>query len=121
MMIRTALKTLAAAALACPTLAGADVLVSDDFSGQGTDPLNGTSPDVNVFSSATWNANAIFAANGVLDGSGANSDRAAFLDLGEDFAFHANSTYTLSVTVKGHVNSAGFVGFTTAFPGAPGA
>ena len=116
MMIRTALKTLAAAALACPTLAGADVLVSDDFSGQGTDPLNGTSPDVNVFSSATWNANSIFNADGSVDGSGANTDRGAFLDLGAGFEFLANETYTLTFSVSNVATSALFVGFNNDTP-----
>jgi len=86
------------ALVASMDLAAADVLFHDDFSGLGTDLLNGTTPDVTVGSTA-WVADSGYAANGAVSSAG---ERRAYLALGgliDDNRGNADAIYTLSARV----------------------
>jgi len=81
--------------LACLALAGtatAAVIYSDDFSGLGSAPLNGTAPDVRP-GSETWTAGALWFANGSKTANGNNN---AWLP----FVPYAANRYTLSLDVN---------------------
>jgi len=101
--------------LAIPFLiapAPAATLIFDDFSGNGSAGLHGTSPDVNTLSSATWVASTIILNNGQVN-DGTNTDRGATIDLGAGFAFETNQTYSLTVSWSNLDNAILFAGFST--------
>jgi arylsulfatase A len=87
-------------------------LVSENFNGT-SGGLSGGAPAVNELSSATWFAGPIFLANGSVN-DGGNTDQGAFLDLGADFAFEEDATYTVALTWSGLSNAILFAGFSTA-------
>lgn len=91
----------------------AAILVQHVFDGSSETALNGTPALVNTLSTANWSAATIFRADGAIH-DGDNTDRGAFLDLGESFAFEPNQIYTLTLEYSNVTSSALFFGFTTA-------
>ncbi len=85
-------------------------LVVESFDGTG--PLSGRVPAVNLLSSASWNAGPIMMADGSVN-DGNNTDQGASLDLGADFAFLPNQTYTFTVGWSALSNAVLFAGFST--------
>lgn len=95
-----------------------EVLISEDFDGSGA--LNGRTPGINQLSPGkTWIADEIFSASGEVD-DGDNTDRGAWLDLGEEFVFLPNQTYTLELGWRDLANSILFAGFMKDAPNAAG-
>lgn len=103
------LRTLALASLV--TAATAADLVVEHFDAP-SGPLSGRPPSVNLLSAAHWSAGPIFLGDGGVD-DGSNTDQGAFLDLGPDFAFEPESTYTLTLSYTGLANAILFAGFST--------
>lgn len=102
--------------LLLPLLAAAShgaTLIYDDFSGSGAGGLNGTGPDTNTLSAATWVGSTLIADNGQVN-DGTNTDRGARLDLGAGFTFQPNQTYTLTLSWASLDNAILFAGFSTA-------
>lgn len=85
----------AASILAFAAPAHAAIIVSDDFSGDGTGDLNGVSTDVGGF---TWTADTQFKNDGSYSSTNANDDRSAYINLGSALA--SNTTYTLTTTMS---------------------
>lgn len=111
------LRTLAFFSLAAAATA-ADLVV-ENFDAPGG-PLSGRAPGVNSLSTASWSAGPIFLADGSVN-DGSNTDQGAYLDLGTNFAFEPDATYTLTLSYTGLANAILFAGFstTTANPSAP--
>lgn len=107
--IPTMLRTLAFLFLAAAA-AAADLIV-ENFDAPGG-PLSGRAPGVNSLSNASWSAGPIFLADGPVN-DGSNTDQGAYLDLGTDFDFEPESTYTLTLSYTGLANAILFAGFST--------
>lgn len=75
-------------------------------------PLSGRAPGVNSLSATHWSAGPIFLADGSVN-DGSNTDQGAYLDLGADFTFEPESTYTLTLSYTGLANAILFAGFST--------
>ncbi len=112
-------RVLSAAVLLIPltALAGEAVdLLSEDFSG----PLHGKNPAVHPHLTVPpWSADGIFEEDGWIN-DGNNTDRGAFVDLGEDFSFQPGATYTLTLSWRDLSNAVIFAGFSPDPPN-PGA
>jgi lysophospholipase L1-like esterase len=83
-----------------PTTPAATILFQDDFSGQVTAPLNGTTPDFTT-ASTTWVADTEYKANGAA--TTGQTSRRAYLTLGgliDDNRGNPDATYTLSATLN---------------------
>ncbi len=83
-----------------PTPPADAILFQDDFSGQGTNPLNGTTPDVTTLST-NWVADTEYKANGAA--TTGQVSRRAYLTLGgliDDNRGNPDATYTLSATLN---------------------
>ncbi|MGC4016972.1 MAG: sulfatase-like hydrolase/transferase [Luteolibacter sp.] len=94
------------------------ILFSETFNGLSSDSFNGRTPAVNLLSpGGVWTADTIFAANGQVN-DGTNTDRGAWLDLGQTFTFSANQTYKLSLSWTNLDNGILFAGFSTTAPNA---
>jgi arylsulfatase A-like enzyme len=91
-------------------------LVREDFAGSGASPLAGAAPTLNLPApTAVWSADPVFSANGQVN-DGTNTDRGAYLDLGPDFAFKPNETYTLVLGWTNLDNAILFAGFSNTAP-----
>ncbi len=93
-------------------------LLMENFTGPAGSPLNSRTPAVNLLSPGiTWVADPIITANGQIN-DGTNTDRGAYMDLGAEFSFKPNQTYTLSFTWSNLSNGILFTGFSTTAPAA---
>lgn len=103
-------------ATAANPMAFAADLVREDFSGPASSPLAGSAPALNLPApAAVWSADPVFSADGQVN-DGTNTDRGAYLDLGADFAFKPNETYTLVLGWTNLDNAILFAGFSNTAP-----
>ena len=109
------IRSLVILAIGILPLGAADWFV-ESFDGPAGQSLAGRQPGLRPYHpNATWAADPILKADGTID-DGNNTDRGAFLDLGADFAFAPDQTYTLTLAWSDLSNAVLFAGFATAAP-----
>ncbi len=109
------LRPLAGILISAAPAVRADVLLEHPFTGSSSAPLQGAYPGTNALGAGAWISSSIITANGEVN-DGTNTDRGAYLDLGQSFVFRENSTYTLRLGYSGLDNAILFAGFSTNAP-----